>query len=57
MERKHHTINPQSVLFTTITFPMHPPSLDIELEVGALVGDTTSGRSVVGRTGMRCFTF
>jgi hypothetical protein len=37
-------IDPQSALFQMITFPMHPPSLDIEHEVGALVGDTTSGR-------------
>jgi hypothetical protein len=39
-----------------IAFPLHPAWLDVEQEVGAPVGDTTSGQWVVGRIGLRSFT-
>ncbi len=33
-----------TLLFLMVSFPMHPALLDIEHEVGAIVGTTTSGR-------------
>jgi len=42
--RTHPMIDPQSALFRTVAFPMHPALLDIEHAIGAPVGDTTFGR-------------